>query len=417
MPAGFGALIAAQFASSLADNALLIITMALLHRRGLPAWWAPLLKLGFTVSYVVFAPVLGPLADAVPKARLMLWMTGVKVAGVAGMVAGLNPIVAFCIVGFGASAYAPAKYGLVTEIVGERQLVAANGWLEVTVVVAVLLGTALGGALAAPGWLDHAGAALPAAFASGPTGRLTASFAVLLAVYLASALLTWPVPDSGSRYAARSIRPLALWSDFFRSNATLWRDGDGGLSLAATTIFWGAGATLQFVVLRWATHALHMPLYHAAYLQATVAIGVVAGAAVAGRCVALSQAKRMLGCGIVLGLMLPALALVSSLTLAIPLLLAAGALGGLMVVPLNALLQQRGCVLLSAGRSIAVQGFNENASILVMLAIYAGAIASGLSIEVVMWGLGVLIAASIGLLMSYQQVRRRALAAAGSGAA
>jgi len=118
MPAGFGALIAAQFASSLADNALLIITMALLHQRGLPAWWAPLLKLGFTVSYVVFAPVLGPLADAVPKARLMLWMTGVKVAGVAGMVAGLNPIVAFCIVGFGASAYAPAKYGLVTEIVG-----------------------------------------------------------------------------------------------------------------------------------------------------------------------------------------------------------------------------------------------------------------------------------------------------------
>lgn len=405
MPRGFHALIAAQFASALADNALLIVTMALLLQRGLPAWWAPLLKLGFTLSYVVFAPVLGPLADAFPKARLMLWMTVLKGAGVAAMLFGLHPVAAFCVVGFGAAAYAPAKYGLITELVGAQRLVAANGWIEVTVVGAVLLGTGLGGALASPLWLQLATSQGPALIAL-PTAALTASFVVLLAIYLCSVLLTLAVPDSGSRYASRSIHPTALWVDFLASNRTLWRDADGGLSLAATTVFWGAGATLQFIVLRWAGDALALPLHEAAYLQATVAVGVVVGASAAGRWVPLVHAKRMLVCGIALGLMLPILATTRSIALAVPLLLMAGAVGGLMVVPLNALLQHRGCVLLSAGRSIAVQGFNENASILVMLALYAGAIGLGLPIQAVMWGLGAAVAGAIAVLMRAERLRR-----------
>ncbi len=386
MPAGFHRLIAAQFFSALADNALLIVTMALLQQRGLPAWWAPLLKFGFTLSYVVLAPVVGPLADAFPKARLMAWMNGVKVLGVLALLGGANPIAAFVIVGFGAAAYAPAKYGLVTELVASRQLVAANGWLEVTVVCAVLLGTVFGGVLVSP------------ALAPLWQHRLDALH-LLLAVYALAALLNLGIPDSGARYEARSIHPLALLRDFREANATLWRDALGGLSLAATTLFWGAGATLQFIVLRWAQEHLGLPLHQASYLQAAVAVGVVAGAAAAGRFVALGDARRMLGFGVALGLMLPLVASVRSLWLAVPMLVIAGAVGGLMVVPLNALLQHRGCVLLTAGRSIAVQGFNENASILAMLALYAALVAIDLPIVPLMCGFGLAIALAIGVLM------------------
>ena len=385
MPAGFHRLIAAQFVSALADNALLIVTMALLQQRGAPAWWAPLLKFGFTLSYVFLAPLVGPLADAVPKARLMAWMNGVKVLGVLALIGGANPVAAFVVVGFGAAAYAPAKYGLVTELVAPRQLVAANGWLEVTVVCAVLLGTVFGGVLVSP--------ALQPVWRHG-----LSALHLLLAVYALAALLNLGIPDSGARYAARAIHPLALLRDFRAGNATLWRDPLGGLSLAATTLFWGAGAPLQFVVLRWAQDHLGLPLHQASYLQAAVAVGVVAGAAAAGRFVALGQARRMLGFGIALGLLLPLVACTRSLWQAVPLLALAGALGGLMVVPLNALLQHRGCVLLTAGRSIAVQGFNENASILAMLAIYAALVAVELPIVPLMWGFGLLIALAIGVM-------------------
>jgi len=403
LPAGFLRLIAAQFFSALADNALLIVTMALLQARGAPAWWAPLLKFSFTLSYVFLAPVVGPLADAVPKARLMAWMNGVKLLGVIGLLCGLNPMLAFAAVGFGAAAYAPAKYGLVTEMVPARLLVAANGWLEVTVVCAVLLGTVLGGALVSPGlregavhaslaaWAQAAG--LPTAHHAGP------ALLMLMGVYAIAAALNFGIPDSGARYEARSIHPQALLLDFAQSHLTLWRDAQGGLSLAATTLFWGVGATLQFAVLRWAQDHLGLPLHQASYLQAAVAVGIVAGAAAAGRWVALGRAREMLVFGVALGLLLPVTAQVHSVWVAAALLALAGAVGGLMVVPLNALLQQRGCTLLTAGRSIAVQGFNENASILVMLAVYAALMGAEVPIVPLLSGLGLLISAATGLLM------------------
>lgn len=406
MPAGFHRLIAAQFFSALADNALLIVTMALLLERGAPAWWAPLLKFGFTLSYVFLAPVVGPLADAMPKARLMAWMNGVKLLGVVCLLAGLNPIAAFALVGFGAAAYAPAKYGLVTEMVDARQLVAANGWLEVTVVCAVLLGTVLGGALVSPALQASAVHAVHAVLAGwvqaadlASAGHTGPALLMLLGVYAFASALNLGIPDSGARYAARSIHPLALLRDFARANTTLWRDAQGGLSLAATTLFWGAGATLQFAVLRWAQDHLGLPLHQASYLQAAVAVGVVIGAALAGRWVPLAHARHMLGFGVALGLLLPVIARTDSVWIAAPLLALAGAVGGLMVVPLNALLQHRGCELLTAGRSIAVQGFNENASILVMLATYAALVGAEVAIVPLLGGFGLLVSATIGLLM------------------
>jgi MFS transporter, LPLT family, lysophospholipid transporter len=412
MPPGFHLLIAAQFASALADNALLIVTIAVLQERGLPGWWAPMLKFGFTLSYVLLAPLLGPLADAFPKARLMAWMNGVKVLGVLALLMGLHPIAAFVVVGLGAAAYAPAKYGLITELVGPQRLVAANGWLEVSVVCAALFGTGVGGLLVSSIALDSAVAEIGrqwlAATAIGPASALSVSLCALLAIYALAALLNIGVPDSGARYAACEIHPIALMRDFRCANRTLWRDRDGGLSLAVTTIFWGVGATLQFAVLRWATDVLHLPLDQAAYLQAAVAIGVVAGAAAAGRWVRLAQAKHMLWAGVMLGLLMPAVASSSDLFQAVPLLALAGAVGGLLVVPLNALLQHRGYTLLSAGRSVAVQGFNENASVLGMLAAYAALIALEVPIVALMWGFGGSIAAAIGALMALERVRSRA---------
>ena len=407
MPHGFHLLIAAQFASALADNALLIVTMALLQERGLPGWWAPMLKFGFTVSYVLLAPFVGPLADAVPKARLMAWMNGVKVLGVLALLTGLHPVAAFVVVGLGAAAYAPAKYGLITELVAPQRLVAANGWLEVTVVCAALLGAVLGGWLVSDSL--HASPAYESArqaLAKFDASSLSVSLCALLAVYALAGALNSGVPDSGARYPASRVNLLALTREFRQANRTLWHDRDGGLSLAVTTIFWGLGATLQFAVLRWAADVLQLPLDRAAYLQAAVAIGVVAGASAAGRWVPLAKAKRMLVAGVVLGLLLPVIACTTQLWLAVPLLTLVGAVGGLMVVPLNALLQHRGHTRLSAGRSIAVQGFNENASVLAMLVVYAALLALDVPIVALLSGLGLAIAAAIGLLML--QERRRA---------
>lgn len=398
MPQGFHLLIAAQFCSALADNALLIVTIALLQQQGLPGWWAPLLKFGFTLSYVLLAPFVGPLADAVPKARLMAWMNGVKLLGVLALLGGLHPVAAFTIVGLGAAAYAPAKYGLITELVGPQRLVAANGWLEVSVVCAALLGVVLGGLLVSPGLQTHIG--------------LHGAMAALIGVYLLASLINIGVPDSGARYAPSGIRPLRLVREFWVAHGTLWRDRDGGLSLAVTTIFWGVGATLQFAVLRWAADVLGLPLDRAAYLQAAVAVGVIAGASFAGARVPLHAAKRVLGAGVVLGLMMPLLASTTSLALALPLLMIVGAVGGLLVVPLNALLQHRGYILLSAGRSIAVQGFSENASVLGMLGCYAALLALDVPIRPLLWGFGLCIAAAIAALMRRERLSLRPQATA-----
>jgi LPLT family lysophospholipid transporter-like MFS transporter len=403
LPQGFKLLIATQFCSALADNALLIVTIALLVEHQLPGWWAPLLKFGFTLSYVVLAPFVGPLADAVPKARLMTWMNAVKAAGALALLLSMNPVLAFIVVGFGAAAYAPCKYGLITELVEPERLVAANGWLEVSVVCAALLGTVLGGALVSPWWLgsEAVGQATQLLACAGvpQLSALDGSLCVLLLIYGLAGLFNLGVPESGARYPASHIHPVRLLREFGRDHLRLWRDPDGGLSLAVTTIFWGLGATLQFAVLRWAADVLHLSLDRAAYLQAAVAVGVILGATVAGRHVPLSRAKQMLPAGVALGLLMALVARVDSLALAIPLLMVVGAVGGLLVVPLNALLQHRGHQLLSAGRSIAVQGCSENASILAMLAGYAGLVALEMPIVPLMGAFGFVIAGAMAALM------------------
>jgi LPLT family lysophospholipid transporter-like MFS transporter len=399
MPAAFLLLLAAQFVSALADNALLIVTIALLQGHGMPSWWAPLLKVAFIASYVVLAPFVGPLADAFPKARLMAWMNAVKLLGVAGLIVGVHPLAAFVVVGLGAAAYAPAKYGLATELVRADQLVVANGWIEVAAVCAVLLGTGLGGLLVSPWLLSALNApGMTGLLATGGLGPLFPSLLALLGVYLLAGALNLGVPDTGIRYPVSCLHPLTLVREFMEANRRLWRDRDGGLSLAVTTLFWGVGATLQFAVLRWGSERMHLPLDRAAFVQAAVAIGVIFGALAAGAWIPLARAKRMLYAGVVFGVLMTVFAFVTALEPAIALLVTVGAVGGLMIVPMNALLQDRGNRLLSAGRSIAIQGANENASVLCFLGVYAALVAMDVPLVALMAGLGLCVA---GVLVAF----------------
>ena len=336
-----------------------------------PDWMKPLLKLFFTVSYVMLAPFVGAFADSMPKGRVMLITNSIKVIGCALMFASVHPLLAYAVVGFGAAAYSPAKYGILTELLPPEKLVAANGWIEGTTVSSIILGTVLGGVLISPrvsaGLLGldlphiHTGIDTPA----------ESAIAVIAGVYALAALFNFWIPDTGARYPRQQTNPLRLIADFSKCLGMLWRDKLGQISLAVTTLFWGAGATLQFIVLKWAEVQLGMPLSKAAILQGVVAVGVAVGAVVAARFVPLRGSLRVLPFGVAMGVLVPLMTLVHELAIAYPLLVLIGAMAGFFVVPMNALLQHRGYVLMSAGHSIAVQNFNENLAVLTMLGLYA----------------------------------------------
>jgi MFS family permease len=371
MKRGFYTIMAAQFFSSLADNALLIAAIALLIEMHAPDWMKPLLKLFFTISYVLLAPFVGSFADSMPKGRVMLITNAIKVIGCAMMFASVHPLLAYAVVGFGAAAYSPAKYGILTELLPPEKLVAANGWIEGTTVGSIILGTVLGGVLISP---RISGGLLAIDLPYIDTGIDTpaeSAIAVIAAVYALAALFNFRIPDTGARYPRQQRNPVRLISDFAKCLSMLWRDKLGQISLAVTTMFWGAGATLQFIVLKWAEVQLGMPLSKAAILQGVVAVGVAIGAVVAARFVPLRGSLRVLPFGVAMGVLVPLMTLVHELSIAYPLLVLIGAMAGFFVVPMNALLQHRGHVLMSAGHSIAVQNFNENLAVLLMLGLYA----------------------------------------------
>ena len=370
MRKGFVPLMVTQFVSALADNALLLVAMALLMAQGQAAFWIPWLKLMFTLSYVVLGPWVGVWADNWPKQFVMMVANSVKAVACLGMLLGVDPLLAFALVGVGAAAYAPAKYGLVTELAKPEELVSANAWIEISTVSAVLLGVVLGGALVSTTWLDWT-ASMGIQSLALPNSTFSASLIALLCMYGLAALLNSWIPGSGKSYERVDWAWSSVWKACWQDQRTLWRDPLGGVSLSVTTLFWGVGATLQLIVLAWAQQQLQLNLSQAAYLQAATAVGVVVGAALAAKTVSLHKATSVLGMGIALGLLLPLMLWVTEWQTAALLTAAIGVVGGFFVVPMNALLQHRGVTLLSAGRSIAVQNVNENTSILLMMAGYS----------------------------------------------
>ncbi len=391
MPFGFYIIMAAQFFSALADNALLIVAIALLRDMSAPAEYEPLLKLFFAVSYVLLAAFVGAFADSMPKWRVMLASNTIKIGGCAMLFFGAHPLLAYSVIGLGAAAYSPAKYGILTEYLPHRLLVVANGWIEGLTVAAIILGTVMGGILIQGDvgvWLAN----LHIPFINTP---FEASVLAIGLFYLLAGYLNFYIPDTGVDHKPLKSNPLYLIHDFNHSLKLLWRDKLGQISLAVTTLFWGAGATLQFIVIKWAERNLSFDLSKASMLLGVVAIGIAIGAVLAARTISLRRAVSVIPLGIGMGLVVMLMVAVTHPGIAMLLLVLVGALAGFFVVPMNALLQHRGHILMGAGHSIAVQNFNENLSILVMTGTYALLIMWGLSIHTVIILFGLFMAGSM----------------------
>ena len=399
MKKGFYTIIFAQFLSSLADNALLIAAIAILTELLAPNWMSPLLKLFFTLSYVILAPFVGPFSDSFEKGKVMFLTNNIKVLGCILFFFNVHPLFAYAVVGFGAASYAPAKYGILTELLPPDKLVFANGWLESTTVVSILLGTLLGGFLISDFFINFI-------IDSGLTTTLQinskseAGLMVIVFIYALAAIFNLLIPKTGSVYSIYSKNPITLTKRFYESNKILWNDKVGQISLAVTTLFWGAGATLQFIVLQWAQEQLNMTLDKAAMLQGIVALGIIAGSILAGQLVNLRSSIKVLPVGVVMGLVVPLMTLASDIGTASILLITIGTLAGFFVVPMNALLQHRGYVTLSAGQSIAVQNFNENSNVLLMLSIYSFLLFFDMPANTVVTLFGIFVAVTMALVIT-----------------
>ncbi len=388
MKKGFYTLLMAQFLSAIADNALLFAAITLLAKLQAPGWHEPLLREFFIIAYIVLAPFVGPFADALPKGKVMFISNGIKFFGCLLAFLGVPPLYAYAIVGIGAAAYSPAKYGILTEMLPSHQLIKANAWMEGTTVTAIILGPVFGSAISA----------------KDPYFGI----AVIAGIYLLAAIFNHYIPKVPIDHKMPQRNFVFLMRDFWHAFTTLWRDPQGQVSLAVTTLFWGAGATLQFVVLQWAKEILHMEQQAASILIAILAVGIAIGSVGASLFVKLEDAVKVLPAGILMGFLVISMAMVNSLEIATVVLFCIGVLAGYFLVPLNSLLQHRGHALLGAGHSIAVQNFNENIGILVLLGIYTLMKHQNLAINAILIIFGLFVSLAMAVIYKLYQKHTRA---------
>jgi LPLT family lysophospholipid transporter-like MFS transporter len=401
MKKGFYTIMSAQFFSSLADNALLVAAIELLRTSGAPSWHIPALTPMFALFYVILAPGVGEGADAVPKGTVMLISNTIKIVGCLLMLFGTHPLLAYGIVGLGAAAYSPAKYGILTELLPNSQLVKANGWIEGLTILSIIFGVLLGGQLLGRGVSAHLLAFDMPVFDTGISTAPEAAVALIVCLYIVAALFNMRIPRTEA-----PLQPLAhsvgvLVRDFSSCNARLWNDKLGQISLATTTLFWGVSGNLRVIVFAWAAAALGYSTTQASSLVGVVAIGTAAGAIVASLRMRLDQATNVIPLGIAMGILVIGLDLIRNVWVAAPFLIVLGAIGGYLVVPMNALLQHRGANLMGAGRSIAVQNFNEQACILGLGAFYTGLTRFGLSAFTAIAVFGLLVAGTMWLIQRW----------------
>ena len=406
MKKGFYWIMAAQFVSSLADSALFLAAYDMLKIANAPGWQRAGLVPMLALFYVVLAPFLGAFADAWPKGRVMLMANAVKLLGCVLMLAGLHPLLAYAIVGLGAAAYSPAKYGILTELLPNSQLVRANGWIEGLTVLSIILGTVLGGMLVGPVVSRHLLSFEVPMFDIDIATAPEAAVAAIAGLYLLAALLNLRIPRTGAPLLPMR-GPLALTLDFMDCNARLWSDKLGQISLATTTLFWGASGNMRAIVMVWAAAALGYSTTQASYLVGVVAIGTTVGVLAASAWARLDRATQVIPMGIAMGVLMVALNLMDSARIAAPVLMLLGAVGGYLVVPMNALLQHRGASLMGAGRSIAVQNFNEQACILGLGALNSGLTMLGLSVFTTIAILGLVVTLSMALIGRRHHDNRR----------
>ena len=406
----------AQALSSVADNALLIAAIALIADLHGPDWMAPMMKWWFALAYVVLAAFVGAFADSFPKGRVMFITNAIKVCGCLLMFGYqsfgnshtdqlLLVFCAYTLVGIGAAAYSPAKYGIVTEMLPPELLVKGNSWIEGLTVLSIIVGTVLGGVLINPGvsalllsheWIQHLAQT-----------RAEAAILVIAFVYFLAAATNLLIPRTHVRYPRQQTNPLKLVCEFKGYICILWHDKLGQISLAVTTLFWGAGATLQFIVIEWGARHLGYRLDQASVLMGVAALGTVAGSILAGR-VPLKRALAVLPVGVVMGFTVMLMPIVHETWAVYSVLLLIGGLSGFFVVPMNALLQHRGHVLLSAGHSIAVQNFNEQLNILLMLALYSLMLWLNLPINAIIIIFGLLVSSLMLVFIHWNRLNHRA---------
>jgi LPLT family lysophospholipid transporter-like MFS transporter len=403
MKRGFFTIMAAQFLSSLADNALFVAAVQLLRGGQAPEWQQAALVPMFALFYVILAPFVGAFADAYPKGKVMLLSNGIKIAGCLLMLFGGHPLMAYAVVGLGAAAYSPAKYGILTELLPASQLVKANGWIEGLTIASIILGVLLGGQLIGPLVAPHL-LALDLLFLDTSIDTAPeAAICVLVLVYLAAAWFNTRIPLTGVEMRALPKNLLGLLPDFWHCNMQLWRDRLGQISLGTTTLFWGVSGNLRYIVLAWAAAALGYSVTQASALVGVVAVGTAMGAVVASMRVRLEHATLVLPLGVGMGLLVILLNFINNVWLAAPFLVLLGALGGFLVVPMNALLQHRGHNLMGAGRSIAVQNFNEQACILGLGGLYSLSTGMGVSAFVAISVFGLLVAGCMELIRRWHR--------------
>ena len=379
MKRGFYTIMSAQFFSSLADNALFVAAVELLRTSGAPEWQRAALVPMFALFYVVLAPFVGAFADSMPKGKVMFISNAIKVVGCLMMLFGHHPLLAYAVVGLGAAAYSPAKYGILTELLPASQLVRANGWIEGLTIGSIILGVLLGGQLVGP---HLSGVLLDFDLPGVDLGIDLPAEAAILSLVPVYALAAWfnlRIPNTGVELRPMPRNPLELLPDFWNCNNRLWKDKLGQISLATTTLFWGVSGNLRYIVLAWSAAALGYSTTQASALVGVVAIGTAAGAVIASVQMKLEGATKVIPMGIAMGLLVILMNVIDTLWMAIPFLIILGGLGGFLVVPMNALLQHRGANLMGSGRSIAVQNFNEQACILALGAFYALSTKFGLS--------------------------------------
>jgi MFS transporter, LPLT family, lysophospholipid transporter len=399
MTAGFYIILAAQFLSALADNALLFGAIALLIQYNAPPEFTPILQQSFVFSYIVLAPFVGAFADALPKGRVMFISNTIKFVGCLAMLFGMHPLLAYAIVGLGAAAYSPAKYGILTEYLPPSKLVLANSWMEGLTVLSIILGAVVGGMLINPKLKAfHATTDLLPLVGGNAITSPEFAIAVVTLLYVGAAIVNLYIPKVAIDHKLPKKNPAYILHDFWHCFTLLWRDPMGRVSLAVTTLFWGVGATLRLIVLVWAGLALKFDLERATQLTAVTAVGIAMGAVLAARYVTLERSVRVLPMGIAMGIVVLGMVFVHDWRVAVVLLILAGAMGGFFVVPMNALLQHRGHLLMGAGHSIAVQNFNENISILLMLGGYALMIRYNVPMNVIILLFGFCISGVMGLL-------------------
>lgn len=408
----------AQFFSSLADNALLIAAIALLTSLNAPDWMTPLLRLVFVLSYILLASWVGVLADMWPKGRVMFVTNLIKIGGCLLLLFGSHPLLAYGVVGAGAAAYSPAKYGILAEMLPPQKLVAANGWMEGLTVISIILGIVLGGILVDPA-VGNTLIGFMHMTVTGQTTLADAAIVVVTLVYGVAALINLKICNTGAKYPNARFNALGNVITFAKTCKTIFTDTFCVSSLLVTTLFWGTGAVLQFLVLRWADERLGLPLSQASMLQAVVSVGIAFGAVLAARLVPIHRAFHVLWTGVAMGLSVAAMSFYSSslvpgsvtilhetvrtsVLVACLMMIVVGTLAGLFLVPMNAVFQRRGQLLLSSGQAVAVQNLSENTMILTMLGIYALLVKVQLSVQTTMLAFGFFLTAAMTTILYHR---------------